>query len=515
MYNYNDGWIMKKNKTEQSPKNESINSKKELKKSLEDNVKLFKEFFQGDVTFTTRFFANQEQEKPKFCILYIDGMVDVEVANRTIIQPIVQSTLSKKFEGNLDAILEQVVLSNNAEKLCDIDELIVRIVRGESVLLMEKSNEALVIDTKGWKSRAITEPENEKVQRGPREGFVEPFLINLSMIRRKLATPDLKIENMIIGVRTKTNICICYLENIVNKQILNELLKRLGKISYDGFLGSGQIAELIEDSPYSLFDKIGGTERPDFAVEQMLEGRIIVVVDGTPSVLIVPFLFDDYFKANDDYYINFYYTSIGRILRFLSFIITILLPALYVAILTFHQEMIPSPLLFSLSAAREGIPFPTIVETLGLLIVFEILREAGMRAGVQLIQSLSILGALVLGTAAVDARIVSASVIIIVALTGLTGLMIVKIKGPAIILRFIMVLLAGFMGLYGIVFGILGTVLHLCSLRSFGIPYLLNFNSLKSEMFNNVLVRPPLWKISKRPVLISGKNKIKKGKSSN
>lgn len=506
--------IIKDKKIDQKLKNESINSQKELNKSLDDNVSIFKEFFQGDDTVTIRFFSNQEQGKIRFCIIFIDGMVDVETANRNILQPIIQSTFPKNFEGNMDVILEQVVLSNHAEKNCDVDELVMRIIRGESVLLMEKSNEALVICTKGWKSRSIIEPESEKVQRGPREGFVEPILVNLSMIRRILATPNLKIQNMILGVQSKTKISICYLEGIVNKQILDELLKRIEGINYDAILASNYIAELIEDSPYSPFDKIGTTERPDVAAAEMLEGRIVVVVDGTPTTLILPVLFADYFKTSEDYYLNFYYSSIGRMLRISSFFITILLPALYVAILTFHQEMIPTPLLFSLSAAREGIPFPTIVETFTLLIAFEILREAGLKLPIQISQSLSILGALVLGTAAVEARIVSASVIIVVAFTGLTGLMSIKIKGPALVIRYVLVLLAGFMGLYGVFFGIMGLILHLCSLRSFGVPYTLVFTSLKPEDITKTVIRTPLWFMKYRPAFISGRNKKKMGKAS-
>lgn len=491
--------------------NESINSRKKLNKSLEDNVSLFMEFFQGDDTVTVRYFSNQEQGKIRFCVIYIDGMVDVETANRNILQPIIQSTFPKNFEGNMDVILEQVVLSNHAEKISDVDELVLRIIRGESVLLMDRSDEALVICTKGWKSRSITEPENEKVQRGSREGFVEPILVNLSLIRRRLPTPNLKIKKLVLGVQSKTDVCICYLENIVNKQILNELLKRLRNISFDGVLASGIIGELIQDSPYSLFDTLGSTERPDVAAALMLTGRIIVLVDGTPTALTLPFLFEEYFKANEDYYINFYFSSVSRLIRILSFIITISVPGFYVAILTFHQEMIPSPLIYSLSAAREGIPFPTIIETLGLLFIFEILREAGLRMSLQMGQSMSVLGALVLGSAAVEARIVSAPVIIIVALSGLTGLMTLKIKGASIIIRLIMVLLAGFMGLFGMVFGIVAIVLHLCSLRSFGVPYLLTLTSLKPGDIKDTAIRAPLWFLNKRLGFISGKNKEKMG----
>lgn len=504
-----------KNKYNQSGnKDAGVNmSGKKLSKSLEENLNVFREAFNDDDGLIIRFFTNQEQDKVKFCILYIDGMVDVEKANRNIIQPVIQSTLPKNFEGNMDMILEQVVLSNHVEKLCDFDELTSKILRGESILLMDRCDEALTIYTEGWKSREITEPENEKVQRGPREGFVEPISINLTMIRRKLPTPNLKVKNMVIGIQTKTKISICYLDDIVNKQILNELLNRLNKIDFDSILESGYILEFIEDSPNSPFDTIGSTERPDTAASLMLEGHIIIVIDGTPTVLSVPFLFEEYFKTNEDYYINFYFSSISRMLRVLSFFITILLPAFYVAILTFHQEMIPSPLLFSLSAAREGIPFPTVIETLGLLVVFEILREVGMRVPMQIGQSLSILGALVLGTAAVEARIVSSSVIIVIALTGLSGIMSIRIKGPAIVIRFILVFLAGFLGLYGMLWGVMALTLHLCSLRSFGVPFLMSFTSLQPRDIRDTVIRAPLRFLKRRPAFISGKNKMKMGEA--
>lgn len=492
---------------------EKGNESKKLYKSLADNIDELKKIFCDDEGLIIRSFRNREQSKTEFCLVYIDGMADKESANRYIIQPVIQSTFPKNFEGNMEVILEQVVLSNHAEKICTFGELSDRMLRGDSILLMEKCDEAIAVKTEGWKARDITEPESEKVQRGPREGFVEDISLNLTMIRRKLPTTNFKIRNMVIGKQTKTKISICYLDDITNKEILNELITRLNKIDYDGILDSGFITEFIEDSPYSPFDTVGSTERPDTAAAMMLEGRIIVVVDGSPSILSVPFLLEEYFKTNDDYYINFYYSSISRMLRIISFFITVLLPAFYVAILTFHQEMIPSPLLFSLSAAREGIPFPTVVETLGLLVVFEILREVGMRVPMQIGQSLSILGALVLGTAAVEARLVSSSVIIVIALTGISGIMSIRIKGPAIIIRFAFTLLAGFLGLYGIIWGIMGVTLHLCSIRSFGVPFMMSFTSLRPRNVRDTFIRAPLKFLNKRQEFVVGENKYKMGKA--
>ncbi len=482
-----------------------------LVRSLDENIEQFQKLFQGDDTFISRFFSNQDSAKPRFCILYIDGMVDADIANQYIIQPLVQCSLPKGSERNMDIILKQVVLSNKAEKLCDVSEIIKRILRGESALFMDGSNEVILVSTRDLRARSIQEPINEQVMRGPREGFVEPILVNLSLIRRKLATPNLKFVSRELGRYTKTRIFVCYLDGVVNHQILDEVFIRLNKIDIDGILDSGNIAELIMDAPYSPFETIGITERPDIAAADLLEGRIVILVDGTPVALTIPFLFEEYFQTDDDYYINFYFSSFNRILRYLSFFLTIASPGIYVAMLTFHHEMIPSPLLFSISAAREGVPFPTIVETIGLLFVFEIMREVGLRVPITIGQTISILGALVLGTAAVEARIVSAPVIILVAITGLTGLITPRIKTPVIIIRFILTLMAGFLGLYGVLFGMIAMFLHLCSLRSFGVPFMMAFTSLRPEDIKDSVIRAPLWLMKKRPRFISGRNRTRKG----
>jgi len=239
-----------------------------------------------------------------------------------------------------------------------------------------------------------------------------------------------------------------------------------------------------------------------------LEGRIIVLVDGTSEALTLPYLFEKFFQSGDDYSLNYVFSTFSRLLRILSFWLTILAPALYVALMTYHQEMIPTSLFMSILAAREGVPFPTIVETIGLLLVFEILREAGIRMNISLANALSILGALVLGTAAVEARIVSATVIIVVALTGLTGLMTQKIKAPIVVIRAFLTLLAGFMGLYGILYGIIIVTLHMCSIRSFGVPYMMEYTSLNPEELKDTAMRAPIWFLKKRPKFIAN-NRIR------
>lgn len=479
--------------------------------SLNENIQQFCNVFEGDDTFVVRPFNNQQSEQGRFCILYTEGMVDDDIINKNIIQPLVQCTLPKNADVSIDMVLNQFILNSKVQKSSEGDQIIQGILRGECVILMDGSNEALIANAMGWQTRSIEEPVNEQVLRGPREGFVESIYINISMIRRRLATPNLKFASRTLGRYSKTRIFVCYLDGVVNHQILNEVFARLEKIDVDGIMDAGNVAEFIKDAPYSPFETTGITERPDVAAADLLEGRVIILVDGTPIAITIPFLFEEYFQTDDDYYVNYYFTSFNRLLRMLSFILTITSPAVYVALLTYHHELIPSPLLFSISAAREGVPFPTIVETIGLLFIFEIMREVGMRVPMTVGQTISILGALVLGTAAVDARIVSAPVIIVIAVTGLTGLITPRIKAPVILLRFVLIVLAGFMGLYGVLFGIMSLFLHLCSIRSFGVPYMIEFSSLQPEDIKDTYIRAPLWFMKKRPKFISGRNRIRQG----
>lgn len=478
-------------------------------RSLEDSLKQFEEVFKGDDSFRVRHFASVSQDKTiKFCLLYLDGMVDPDILDTSIINPIIRTDFSDDSIPGADVIISQVITNHCAKKSRDSQELMLAIVRGDSALLLDNSIDAIIVSSQGWKSRIPSEPEGEKLIRGPREGFVEPILDNLSLIRRRLATTDLKYREMTIGTRTKTKIGIVYIAGIANEQILNELIERIKKVNMDGIVLAGMLAEFIQDAPYSPFETIGFTERPDVAVADLLEGRFIVLVDGTSEVLTLPYLFEKFFQSGDDYSLNYVFSTFSRLLRILSFWLTILAPALYVALMTYHQEMIPTSLFMSILAAREGVPFPTIVETVGLLLVFEILREAGIRMNISLANALSILGALVLGTAAVEARIVSATVIIVVALTGLTGLMTQRIKAPIVVIRAFLTLLAGFMGLYGILYGIMIVTLHMCSIRSFGVPYMMEYTSLKPEELKDTAMRAPIWFLKRRPKFIA-KNRIR------
>ncbi|OPX44221.1 spore germination protein B1 [Ruminiclostridium hungatei] len=477
--------------------------------SLGENIELFKNIFCDEDTFAIRNIENQHNRHIKCCVLFMEEMIDISTVNENIIRPITQNSSLKSLSDTLLQMENKVITSSQVKKSSEVSTLMHSILMGDTVLLLEGAPQALIISTLEVKGRAVEEPEGEKTIRGPREGFTEGLMVNLSLIRRRLETPDLKSRLLTIGEKTRTKVCICYMDSLVNKEILRELERRIKRINIDGVIASGYIEEFIDDEAYSPFKTVGSTERPDVVAGKLLEGRIAVLVDGTPVVLTVPFLFLEYFQASEDYYINFYFSSISRILRIIGFILTVTVPAIYVALMTFHQEMIPTPLLISISAARQGVPFPTIVETMVLLFIFEILRETGTRMPTNIGQALSIVGALVLGQASVEAKLVSAPIVIVVAISGITSLMIPKILGAAIIMRVMLLILASYMGFYGLIFGITGVLLHLCELRSFGVPYLLYLTSMNPGDLKDVIIRAPLWYMDSRPKLISAGNKLR------
>ncbi|WP_018248831.1 spore germination protein [Orenia marismortui] len=480
-----------------------------LKENIEDNIDLFEDIFNNDESINYRSF--ESDDNLKYCLIFASSVSNQNLINRDILKPLMENKAKNKISSTeeLKTLITQIIPSSKIERISDIDKLVGSILYGDTLLLVDGIKEALLIETKEWKIRAIEEPVTEKVVKGPREGFNESAIINISLLRRKLKTPDLKFKFKELGLRTKTNICIAYIDDLVNKKILKECIKRIDEIKIDGILDSNYIDELIKDSPFSPFRTIGYTERPDVAVAKLLEGRIIIIVDGTPIVLTLPFLFLEHFQVNEDYYQNFFFGSFNRWLRYLGFFLTISTPAIYLAFATFHQEMIPTPLLLSITAAREGVPFPTIVEALIMMVLFEILREAGVRLPEPVGGAISIVGALVLGQAAVNARFASAPIVIIIAVTAIASFLNYKMAGSLIMVRILFLLLASVLGLYGYLFGVMGLFIHLMSIRSFGIPYMLNLNSYHSQDVKDTALRAPWWYMNYRPKLLSNEDLLR------
>lgn len=483
-----------------------------LVNSLNENINIIKNIFINDVTIVYREILVGNPASIKCMLIYIDGMANSQTINENIIKPILLMDISYIDHSKIiDDLMQKILLTGDNKKFHLIDDIINGIIYGKTMLFIDGFAEVICINTIGWKTRSISEPQAETIVRGPREGFTESMNLNLSLLRRRVISPNLKLKFMKIGKQTKTLVCVCYIEGIAKELILEELMKRLNNIDIDAILDSGYIEEMIKDAPYSPFRTIINTERPDVVAGKLLEGRFAVFCYGTPVVLTLPSIFLEVFQSNEDYYGNFLYSSFVRSLRWLCFFLGTSTPAIYVSIVTFHQELIPTPLLLSIYSARKGIPFPSIVEAMGMMIVFEILKEAGLRMPKYIGQAISIVGALVLGDAAVNARLVSAPIVIITALTGIASIMLPQVLG-IVEIRIIFLILSSFLGLYGYIFGVMGLVLHMMAIRSFGIPYMINVPSFSTQDIKDTVIRAPWWDMYLRPKMFVKNNKrMKKG----
>lgn len=517
-----DSMFGKDNKKKIDNKNfneESSKAKKTkgLGKSIEDNVELFKNIFSEDETLIVRHFQNKFLKTAKCCIIYFEGMVNQDILNENILQPVLNSNLLQDISNNnlLEELQYKVLVTSHVSFNKDIDKIVDAVINGDTIFFLDGYEGALILRARGWEKRAITEPESERVVRGPREGFTESILTNLVLIRRRIKTPEFKTKFKQIGERTRTRVCMCYINDIVSKDILCELEKRLDEINIDAVLDSGYIQELIRDAPFSPFETVGYSERPDIISGNLLEGRIAIIVDGSPTVLTVPFIIAESAQASEDYYNNYILASFNRIIRATAIVSAVSIPAVYLAVVTYHQEMLPTPVLLSLSASRQGVSFPTSLSFFIMLLIFEILREAGARMPLAVGQAINVVGALVLGQAAVEAKLVAAPVVVVTALSGILTLMNTRMLTSTIVVRFFLLLAASVLGIYGFIFGFIIVVLHLMSIRSFGVPYMLSITTVKDHNWKDSWIRAPWWTMTLRPKIISARNLVRKTSAKN
>lgn len=481
---------------------------------LEVNVKYIRDIFEADDTLEFRYLSGSSDSKVRFCLVFADGMINNKLINDDIVYPLTHYAFPRKTDDLMELIQHHVILSNSVEKTADVEKIVQAIVYGDTVLFADGCPDTLILNTKGWNTRSIAEPDSERVLRGPREGFNEALLVNLSMVRRKLRTPDLKMRYRTFGRRSRTQACLCYLDSLVDRNVLAELEKRLDRIDIDGTLDSNYIGELIKEKPFSMLETAGSSERPDVIAANLLEGRIALFLDGSPVVLTVPHLFIENFQSDEDYYINYVFASIGRFLRIFAFFVSVSFPAIYIALVTYHQEMLPTPLLLSISAARQSVPFPTALETLLMLLVFEMLRESGARMPGIMGQALSIVGALVIGQAAVTAKIVSAPIVIVVAFTAICGLMVPRIKGFVIVERFALMGFSCVLGLYGYLLGMLAMLGMLFGAKTFGVPIMRDSDSNTAQDRKDTFWRSAWTDMIKRPSEFTSNQTRQKSKGS-
>jgi len=462
--------------------------------NLEKDVSVFEEIFKKDVILRIK---RIESANLKSALIYMDGMVDSIQLNESVIKPLL--VMAPSSESTAEYIGTHILFARDVKFSPDYAKAIEGMLYGEAVLVIDGSLTALNIDAKGWRTRGIKEPENERILQGPREGFEEAALLNLAMLRRKLQTPDFCVEVQRIGKRTSTMVFICYLDSLASPKLIAELKKRLNKIDIDGVLDSNYLTEQIRDGKFSLFKTTGATERPDIVASRLLEGRVAIVVDGTPVVITVPYLFSENFQSDEDYYLNFLISSSGRLLRYICFFLAVTIPAFFIALTTFHKELLPTTLTIAIAQLRGGVPFSPLVECLVMIFVFEILKEAGLRMPQSLGHALSIVGGLVVGQAAVEARIISTPMLIVIALSGISGLMIPRLKSAVFYLRLILVILSSLFGLFGLISGLSLVIMHIISLTSFGTDYTVSLRRADFQSLKDTIFRSPWNMMKTRP----------------
>lgn len=480
--------------------------------SLDGNTERIKQELgeSGDIIFRSLELSGAYHVK--VAVIFVQGLVDDMRLNEFVIEALQSEPLHHDPEAEAKLTIadmkNRLLSTGNVEEICTWKEFYRSIFLGQAVVLVDGMEIALTTNCIGGMKRGVEEPKSDMLIRGPREGFVESIRINTSMIRRKIRSPKLWLEEKTIGRLSQTPVGIMYIKGLADENVLTDLRNRLDAIDIDGILESGYIEELISDQKWTPFPTIMSNERPDAVAADLLEGRVAILVDGTPFVLVVPSTLNMFFQSAEDYYQRFDVATFLRLLRFLSFILALMMPSIYVAIVGYHHEMIPTQILLKLAAQREGVPFPAYLEAFIMEFVFEILREAVVRMPSAAGNTISIVGALVIGQSVVEAGFVSPAVVIVVSFTAIASFVspAYNLGIAARLLRFILLGASSTLGFYGISLIVLLLLLHLTNLRSFGVPYLKPFAPMFGRDWKDTLVRAPLWMMTKRPKWLAQDN---------
>jgi len=477
-----------------------------LSRNLEKNLETFKNIFKDcdDVIFKR--FCFGPDGKSKGLLIFIDGLVEKERIHYGILEPLIYEINLKTFNNKkeflgIDYIVDQGITAPEVKRTKEMRELVEAALSGETVLIIEGFNEGVIVGTRGWKSRNVEEPTSESAVRGPREGFVENLKTNTTLIRRRLRDNELKVKMYKVGTRTNTEVAVLYVEDLANPEVVKEVDNRIRKINKDAIQESGEIEQLIEDDWLSPFPQVRYTERPDVAVSSLMEGKIAIIVDTSPFVILVPMSFIGLLQTSEDYFERWYIASFIRLLRFTGIFISLMMPGLYVALIAFHPGMIPTPLALSIAATREGVPFTALVEALIMSFSIELLREAGLRLPAPIGQTVGMVGGIIVGEAAVRAGIVSPIMVIIVAFTAISSFATpnYSLAAGIRVLTFVVLGAAAFLGLYGIALVFMALVVHLVTLKSFGSHYLSPLVSARLIELLDTFIRAPLFMLKYRP----------------
>ena len=440
-------------------------------------------------------------------VVSLDSMSDDNKVAEHVVKPLLAL-------GQVNSVTDvsNATFATQMQACANFDDVVTNYLAGYTLIFVDGSANCLAVDTFVAMGRSIAEPPTSTVMRGPREGFVESVKVNLMLIRKRLRTDKLKTVNLTIGKYTNTLVTVCYLSGVASQQIVDKIVQTVSAIKIDGILDSSYLSRYLDKQQTYLFQRVGSTEKPDVAVAKLLEGRIAVIVDGSPMVLTLPYLFIEDLQSPGDYYESNEVTSLGRLLRFISALISVLLPAVYVCLQKYNYQIIPLKFLITILNATEAIPFSPMTEMLLVIIIFDILREANLRMPSAVGMSLSLVGAIVLGDAAVKAGLLGAPAVMVGALSGIGLYTMPKNTLVFSILRLIVTVIGGLMGLYGVVLSMLTILLYLTSLQSYTAPFLAPFSPVVKSDKQDAIFQDDLQTFSKRPQSYKNVNKTRRRK---
>ena len=514
------------------------NDKTKILPSLTVNIDYLKSKYNllinSDIIFR-EFVLNARGKQYNALLIFIDGMINTKIMNEFILEPLMMRNKSNLYEGSQNRVISEAIANNitvrkvkkfnlpnfissclipqNAIKqVSTFEDSISGINSGNCALFVDTLNLAFDIEVKGFQQRGIEKPSNEIVIKGPHEAFVENIRTNTSLIRRFVNNENLVIENLSVGNITKTKCGVCYISGLANEDLIAEVKFRMNNLDVDSLLSAGQLEQLISDSSNLNIPQLISSERPDKAASYLLDGRVIILVNGSPYALITPGILSDFLSSPDDKNQKTLFSDFTKIIRLIAAFITLLLPGLYVAITSFHHEILPTELLFSILASRANVPFPIIFELLVLEISFELIREAGLRVPSPIGPTIGIVGALVMGQAAVSAGIVSPILIIIVAITATASFAIpdYAFGFHLRVYRFVFIFLGYLCGFLGIALGFFVYMIAMCDSKSFGVPYTIGISPLEHVKGTSYYL-PPIWKREYRPGFLNSRKETKQG----
>lgn len=461
----------------------------EISNHLNSNIENIKKYLSNTSDLSTR---NLSFHNKEIVVVYLSTVVNREILEKQVIQQLINHP--KETILNTVAI-QEVKVSNS------FDECLLSIVKGNTVIFIEDEKAVFILDTTSFQNRAIKEPNNEQNLRGPHDGFVESLQTNINQVRRRISNPNFVIKKLSVGSESDTSLAVLYIDTIANENLIKEVLRRLSYINADYIYSPGNLEEFIEDNPYSPFPQMLTTERSDRVAGNLMEGKVAILTDGSPTALIMPITFFSFYQSPDDYNSRWMVGSFARLIRLVSFLIAISLPAMYIALVSFHFEIIPIDLVFTVKGSLQNVPYPPLVEALAMQTTLELLRESAIRLSSPIAQTLGVVGGLVIGTAVVQANLVSNTMIVVVSLTAIASFVVPdsEIGTSVRLLGFPLMFLASLIGLIGIVFGLSIILIHLCKLESFGTPYFAPFAPFRSSDLKDTIFRAPAWKMKKRP----------------